>query len=255
MQYVTKILIGVSSLSTVAAGLIGGLYINDAIFGSGNSLTSPIRAIGFCPEGSACSQSKPGQAIISGDLLPNEDNQFSLGSEDKRWKSLQLGPGTLFMQDTETGKQVGITIQDGAMLLDGADSLRIGNYQLTATGLNSLLREQDINIGEPGDTGYLATARGIKFPDGSIQLSAASLTVGQPSKGATGATGAVGAIGPTGPVGPRGPQGEQGVQGVQGVPGETGPAGGEGPAGASVLAALKVRKEFRDLWVPPDQLD
>lgn len=225
MQYVTKILIGVSSLSTVAAGIIGGLYINDAIFGSGNSLTSPIRAIGFCPENSACATNKPGLAIFSGDLIPSVDNELSLGSDDKRWKSLQLGPGTLYMQDTETGDQVGITIQDGSMLLDGADSLRIGNVQLTAAGLKSLLREQDILIGEPGDTGFLVTARGIKFPDGSIQLSAASASVGEPSKGATGPAG------PAGPAGPRGLQGEQGIQGPQGIQGLQGEQGIPGPAG------------------------
>lgn len=241
MGILSKFLIGMGSLGASSALVFGGLYVNDAIYGAGNSLTSGVRAVGFCPADSPCSISKPGQAIANGDLIPAEDNVYSLGNENKRWKTMQLGPGTLFMEDSETGEQVGITIQDGTMLLDGADSLRIGNVQLTAAGLRSILREQDIAIGEPGDTGYLATARGIKFPDGSIQLSAASATVGVPSKGADGKTGATGASGAVGPAGPRGLKGDQGIQGEVGPAGPEGPAGPAGPAGTGAQGAQGIQ--------------
>jgi len=133
-------------------------------------------------------------ALIDGNLVPSADNTYTLGSPDFRWKDLQLGPGTLFIEDQTTGDQVGITVVDGALLLDGADSLRIGNVRLTATGLESILSDQDITIGNLGDTGYVVLARGLKFPDGTIQSTAAS----------------GGAVGPQGPQGPVGPQGEPG---------------------------------------------
>ena len=133
-------------------------------------------------------------SLIDGNLVPSRDNFYTLGSNQFRWKDLQLGPGTLFIEDPETGNQVAITVNDGSLLLDGADSLRIGNIRLTAAGIESILSDQDITIGNLGDTGYVVLARGLKFPDGTIQSTA----------------GGVGATGPQGPEGPQGPQGEPG---------------------------------------------
>jgi hypothetical protein len=117
-----------------------------------------------------------------------------------RWKSLQLGPGTLYIQDTETGNQAGITISDGTLLLDGVDGLRIGNVRFTSTGITSLLPNQDITIGSLGDSGWMSVAHGIKFPDGTTMTTA-------------------GGQGPVGPQGPQGPRGLTGATGPQGPPG------------------------------------
>ena len=136
-------------------------------------------------------------ALIDGNLVPSIDNTYTLGSPEFRWKDLQLGPGTLFIEDPETGKQVAITVNDGSLLLDGADSLRIGNIRLTAAGIESILSDQDITIGNLGDTGDLVLARGLRFPDGTIQSTAAG-------------AGSVGAEGPRGPQGPAGPKGDPG---------------------------------------------
>ena len=136
-------------------------------------------------------------ALIDGNLIPSADNYYTLGTSDFRWKDLQLGPGTLYIEDPVTGDQVAITVNDGSLLLDGADSLRIGNIRLTAEGIESILSDQDITIGNLGDTGYVVLARGLKFPDGTIQTTA----------------GGGGAVGPQGPAGPPGPQGEPGSLG------------------------------------------
>lgn len=133
-------------------------------------------------------------ALIDGNLIPSADNYYTLGNEDFRWKDLQLGPGTLYIEDAVTGVQAGITVSGGALLLDGADSLRIGNIRLTAGGIESILSDQDITIGNIGDTGYVVLARGLKFPDGTLQTTA----------------GGGGAVGPEGPAGPQGPKGDTG---------------------------------------------
>jgi hypothetical protein len=151
--------------------------------------------------------------LIDGNLVPSADNTYTLGSPEFRWKDLQLGPGTLYIEDPITGNQVAITVNEGSLLLDGADSLRIGNVRLTAAGIESILSDQDITIGNLGDTGYVVLARGLKFPDGTIQSTAAS----------------GGAVGPEGPQGPVGPQGAAGPAG--GPPGPQGPAGPAGPKG------------------------
>jgi hypothetical protein len=135
--------------------------------------------------------------LINGSLIPSVDNVYSLGSPDFRWKGLQIGPGTLYIEDVATGDQVAITVNDGTLLLDGAENLRIGNIRLTSSGLESILSSQDITIGNLGDTGDLVLARGLRFPDGTIQTTA----------------GGAGAVGPQGPSGPQGPQGEPGSVG------------------------------------------
>lgn len=132
--------------------------------------------------------------LINGSLIPSVDNVYSLGSPDFRWKGLQIGPGTLYIEDVATGDQVAITVNDGTLLLDGAENIRIGNIRLTSSGLESMLSSQDITIGNLGDTGYVVLARGLKFPDGTIQSTASSR----------------GSVGPEGPAGPPGPQGEPG---------------------------------------------
>ena len=134
-------------------------------------------------------------ASISGNVVPAVDNFYTLGLPDYRWKSLQLGPGTIYIQDLSTGDQAGIAVDNGSLLVDGTDSLRIGNIRLTSTGLESIVSGQDISIGNRGDLGFLVPSRGIKFPDGTTQTTATL-------QGPTGPQGPTGATGPQGPVGP-----------------------------------------------------
>jgi hypothetical protein len=137
---------------------------------------------------------------VNGDLVPGIDNTYSLGTITKRWKSLQLGPGTLWIQDSEVTPptQVGLTVKSGALLLDGADSLRIGNMRLTATGLTSINPASPLTLGDNTFNSFVQLqALGLKFKDGTTQSTA---TVSGPT-------------GPTGPQGPQGPQGEPGRDG------------------------------------------
>ena len=169
---------------------------------------------GACgPTGAAGADAKWSE--VSADVVPTIDNTFTLGTLTKRWKSLQLGPGTLYIQDQATGAQAGLTVNSGSLLIDGTDSLRIGNVQLTKTGIKSVQADQDITIGDSGDRGYLTLARALKFPDGTIQ-STAMLN------------------GLTGPQGPQGAQGPQGIAGVAGPKGDTGATGPQGQAGVAV---------------------
>ena len=155
---------------------------------------------------------------LPGDLIPAKDDLFTLGSAERRWKSLQLGPGTLYIEDITTGLQAGISVDGGALLVDGADSLRIGNLRLTKTGIESIISGQDITIGNLNNRGLLSVANGIRFPDGTVQSSA----ILQGIKGDTG---------PAGPQGVPGPAGPQGLAGTAGSSGGSGPAGPQGIQG------------------------
>jgi hypothetical protein len=164
---------------------------------------------------------------LPGDLLPAKDNLFTLGSAERRWKGLQLGPGTLYIEDITTGLQAGISVNGGSLLVDGADSLRIGNLRLTKTGIESIISGQDITIGHLNDRGLLSVANGIRFPDGTVQSSA----ILQGIKGDTGPAGPQGVPGPAGPQGVPGPAGPQGLAGTAGSSGGSGPAGPQGIQG------------------------
>ena len=247
-----------SSFLSIAAIIIAlstaTYYVADSVTGRDTNLAEQLRVLGFCPNATAAElAAELGDCpklvtfdAMNGDLIPSLDDTFSLGNADFRWKDLQLGPGTLYLQDQVTGDQAAINVIDGALLLDGTDSLRIGNIRLTAEGLESIASEADITIGNFGDSGYALFPTGIKFSDGSTMTSAASLGVAgtggaRGPRGLTGAqgvpglTGAVGATGATGAAGPRGTTGAPGASGAPGATGSqgiAGPTGSPGPSGA-----------------------
>jgi hypothetical protein len=117
--------------------------------------------------------------------------------------------------------------------------LRIGNIRLTKKGIESVLSDQDITIGNLSDRGYALFSHGIKFPDGTIQTTALLQGIKgdtgeqgiqgiQGIKGDTGLTGPQGLTGPAGTAGANGSsggsgsQGIPGIQGIQGIPGTPG---------------------------------
>lgn len=167
---------------------------------------------------------------LPGDLIPATDNLYSLGDSTHRWKGLQLGPGTLYIQDITTGLQAGLTVDSGTLLLDGTDSLRIGNIRLTNKGIESVISDQDITIGNITDRGYALFAHGIKFPDGTIQTSAILQGI-KGDIGATGETGIQGIKGDTGATGLQGVTGDAGTSGLNGSSGGTGSQGIQGIQG------------------------
>jgi len=162
---------------------------------------------------------------INGNIVPTKDNSFSLGSATMRWKALQLGPGTLWIQDRSTGKQAGLTVSDGSLLINGAKSITVGKTQLTAQGLKfpdgTLLKTAGLT-GIKGDSGHVG-ATGAKGSTGATGAPGATGPTG--ATGATGATGVPGATGATGISG--------GLQGFTGATGATGSTGATGPTGAS----------------------
>ena len=247
----------ISVVALVLAILLAGYFLARPLWDDDESLADQLKVLGYCPPGQTLSEAaedgasgsldgvcKPLEPTV-GDLVPSEDNKFNLGTSAFRWKSLQLGPGTLFIEDLTTGLQAGLTVRDGVLQIDGANALKVGNIQLTETGLRSLLRSQDITIGEVGDTGFLAVSTGIRFPDGTTLTSASDLGLigprGLPGaagatgatgpRGLTGATGAAGEPGEPGVAGPQGPNGLTGATGATGATGPQGPAGSQGPVG------------------------
>ncbi len=161
------------------------------------------------------------------DLIPSKDNVYNLGSSEMRWKSINIGENSLSFIDKINGHNVTLGVEGGRLVVRNAGALQLGFLQFTATGIEALDPTADITIGNVGDRGLLRTARGIKYPDGSIQTSATSFIAGP--TGPTGPSGRKGEKGDTGMSG--GPQGFQGIQGEKGDKGEKGDQGPAGPSG------------------------
>ena len=243
----SKFRIAFELLTFAIASATAAFYISDTMTGT-PVFANALKVVGFCPAPTAtvvgptgatgetgsigatgpagACQAPMNLTALASNLVPTKDDTFSLGTSKLRWKDIQVGPGTIYLEDRSTGKQVALTVNAGSFLLDGTDSLRIGNIRLTSNGIESIITGNDIRIGNIGDQGFLSVANGIKFSDNSIFTTA-------PKDGVNGAAGATGAAGSTGATGAAGPQGIAGAQGAQGIQGVQGATGAQGPAGNS----------------------
>ncbi len=104
------------SIATATAGF----YISDTMTGT-PVFANALKVVGFCPAApvtvvgaagetgvagpigatgpaGAC-QAPMNLAALAANLIPSKDNTFSLGNEKFRWKDIQVGPGTIFLED------------------------------------------------------------------------------------------------------------------------------------------------------------
>ncbi len=185
----SKFRIAFEVLTFLIATATAAFYISDTMTGT-PVFANALKVVGFCPapvatvvgptgatgETGAVGATGPAGACqapmnlssLAASLVPSKDNTFSLGTSKLRWKDIQVGPGTIYLEDKETGLQVGLTVSAGTLLLDQVENLRLGNIRITKDGIESLIAGQDIRIGNITDRGYLSVANGIKFPDNSI---------------------------------------------------------------------------------------
>lgn len=232
----SKFRIAFELLTFAIASATAAFYISDTMTGT-PVFANALKVVGFCPApvatvvgptgetgevgpvgetgpAGAC-QAPMNLTALASNLVPSKDNTFSLGTSKLRWKDIQVGPGTIYLEDKKTGLQVGLTVSAGTLLLDQVESLRLGNIRITKDGIESLIPGQDIRIGNIGNQGFLSVANGIKFSDNSIFTTA-------PKDGVNGAAGSTGATGAAGP---------QGIQGLQGLKGDKGDTGATGTIG------------------------
>lgn len=113
-----------------------------------------------------------GQAF-TGNMCPTTDNFYSLGTASARWKDIQIGPGTIYMQDTlPPYTQAGITVAGGSFLINGAGSIQTGNVNLIDQ-VTSAVTQLTVKNGTLLLNGVQGLRTGnVYFTDGSIQQTA-----------------------------------------------------------------------------------
>jgi hypothetical protein len=116
----------------------------------------------------------------AGNINPSIDNLYELGNETFRWKSITIGPGTIFITDTVTGNEAGLTVTNGVLLINGANQLQVGTLKFVNNNIQSISGSTDIGIALTGDTAnlvlnrntVLASGKSLKFGDNTTQTTA-----------------------------------------------------------------------------------
>jgi hypothetical protein len=73
---------------------------------------------------------------INSNLLPAIDNEYDLGSPEKRWKSISIGEGTIFITDATLGTDAAITVNDGVFFINGVAQAQLPNLNVTNLSFN-----------------------------------------------------------------------------------------------------------------------
>ena len=103
---------------------------------------------------------------ISGNIIPSEDDTYSLGSTEYRWKSLHIGPGTLYITDQTLGTNAELTVDKGVLQINGANQLQVGQLKFIDNTIESTTGNVDIQIGLTTSTANIVLNRNVVMGDG-----------------------------------------------------------------------------------------
>jgi len=73
---------------------------------------------------------------VTGDLIPDVDDAYSIGSAAKRWKNIFLGPGTVNVTDSVLGTNATIGVANGVFFINGIAQAQLPNLKVTNLTFN-----------------------------------------------------------------------------------------------------------------------
>jgi len=114
------------------------------------------------------------------DLIPLTDNTYTLGTTTSRWKSINVGPGTITITDQTLNTAADISVDNGVLQINGANQLQVGQLKFVDNTIESTTGNVDIQIGLTSSSAdlkinrnvVLATGKTLTFGDGSVQSTA-----------------------------------------------------------------------------------
>lgn len=111
-----------------------------------------------------------GDVIVNTSILPLTTNISSLGSPSKRWKSVYVGPGTIYVLDETLGNDIAIGARDGILYIQNGAGLSVGEWLLQDNYISIADATRDVYIGETSDTGNLISNRSFQIKDSGARL-------------------------------------------------------------------------------------
>ena len=85
----------------------------------------------------------------AGNIIPALDNTYFLGNSTNRWANLWLGPGTLYITDSNIASNVtaALTVTDGVLLINGVNQQQVGQLKFVDNIIESTTGNIPIQIG------------------------------------------------------------------------------------------------------------
>jgi len=99
-------------------------------------------------------------------IIPATGNTYSLGSPTVKWKSVYIGPGSVYITDKTLGTNAELTVDNGVLQINGANQLQVGQLKFVDNTIESTTGNIDIQIGYTGDTGNLVLNRNVVMAAG-----------------------------------------------------------------------------------------
>jgi len=106
-----------------------------------------------------------GDVIVNTNVLPVATNISNLGSPERRWKAIYLGPGTIYVLDETLGVDIAIGARDGLLYIQNGNGLQVGEFTLVDNQIRIADPTRDILIGSSGATASVVFNRAIKVKD------------------------------------------------------------------------------------------
>jgi hypothetical protein len=78
----------------------------------------------------------PNLSSITGDILPSVDNAYTLGNSSYRWKSINVGPGTINITDQTLLTTASIQVNNGILFINGIAQAQLPNVRVTNLTFN-----------------------------------------------------------------------------------------------------------------------
>lgn len=103
-----------------------------------------------------------GDVIVNTNILPVTTNISNLGSPTKRWKSVYVGPGTIYVLDETLGKDIAIGARDGILYVQNGAGLSVGEFIMVDNQFKIINNARDMIIGSTGATASVVFNRSIK---------------------------------------------------------------------------------------------
>ena len=103
-----------------------------------------------------------GDVIVNTNVLPLTTNISNLGSPTQRWKSVYIGPGTIYVLDETLGKDIALGARDGLLYVQNGGGLTVGEFTLIDNQIKIADSTREIVIGTTEATGFVTFNRPIK---------------------------------------------------------------------------------------------
>ena len=87
--------------------------------------------------------------LTTGNVIPVADNTYFLGDSTHRWANVWIGPGTIYITDSNvaSGLTAELTVLNGVLQINGADQLQVGQLKFVDNTIESITPNIDIQIG------------------------------------------------------------------------------------------------------------